>query len=62
VKARAREPGPAFPKRSGGPFALPAGAWTDKTAMALCLAESLVARGNEIEAMADALFEAGQRR
>lgn len=25
----------------GGPFALPAGAWTDKTAMALCLAESL---------------------
>jgi hypothetical protein len=30
--------------------------------MALCLAESLVARGNEIEAMADALFEAGQRR
>ena len=28
----------------GGPFGLPAGAWTDKTAMALCLAESLVAR------------------
>jgi len=26
----------------GGPFDLPAGAWTDKTAMALCLAESLV--------------------
>src|SRR4051794_26307843 len=27
----------------GGPFALPAGAWTDDTSMALCLAESLVA-------------------
>ncbi len=26
----------------GGPFALPAGAWTDDTSMALCLAESLV--------------------
>ena len=26
----------------GGPFGLPAGAWGDKTAMALCLAESLV--------------------
>lgn len=25
----------------GGPFALPAGAWTDDTSMALCLAESL---------------------
>lgn len=30
--------------RGGGPFTLPAGAWSDKTAMALCLAESLVAR------------------
>ncbi|MCU0976407.1 MAG: ADP-ribosylglycohydrolase family protein [Steroidobacteraceae bacterium] len=29
----------------GGPFDLPRGAWTDETAMALCLAESLVARG-----------------
>lgn len=29
----------------GGPFALPAGAWTDDTSMALCLAESLVACG-----------------
>jgi ADP-ribosyl-[dinitrogen reductase] hydrolase len=29
----------------GGPFALPAGAWTDDTSMALCLAESLVERG-----------------
>jgi ADP-ribosyl-[dinitrogen reductase] hydrolase len=28
----------------GGPFSLPAGAWTDDTAMALCLAESLVER------------------
>src|SRR3954470_13504565 len=26
----------------GGPFDLPAGAWTDDTSMALCLAESLV--------------------
>jgi len=26
----------------GGPFALPAGAWTDDTSMALCLAESLI--------------------
>ncbi|WP_413992794.1 ADP-ribosylglycohydrolase family protein [Labrys okinawensis] len=25
----------------GGPFALPAGAWTDDTSRALCLAESL---------------------
>src|SRR3954464_12704125 len=29
----------------GGPFDLPAGAWTDDTSMALCLAESLVERG-----------------
>jgi ADP-ribosyl-[dinitrogen reductase] hydrolase len=28
----------------GGPFDLPAGAWTDDTSMALCLAESLVER------------------
>jgi ADP-ribosylglycohydrolase len=28
----------------GGPFRLPAGAWTDDTSMALCLAESLLAR------------------
>lgn len=28
----------------GGPFGLPAGAWTDDTSMALCLAESLVKR------------------
>ncbi len=30
--------------RAGGPHGLPAGAWTDKTALALCLAESLIAR------------------
>ncbi len=30
----------------GGPFDLPRGAWSDDTAMALCLAESLVARGS----------------
>ena len=29
----------------GGPFRLPAGAWTDDTSMALCLAESLLACG-----------------
>jgi ADP-ribosylglycohydrolase len=29
----------------GGPFSLPAGAWTDDTSMALCLAESLTERG-----------------
>lgn len=29
----------------GGPFALPPGAWSDDTAMALCLAESLLERG-----------------
>lgn len=29
----------------GGPFQLPAGAWTDETAMALCLADSLVETG-----------------
>src|SRR4051812_1292881 len=29
----------------GGPFGLPAGAWTDDTSMALCLAESLIERG-----------------
>ena len=28
----------------GGPFELPAGAWSDDTAMALCLADSLLAR------------------
>jgi ADP-ribosylglycohydrolase len=28
----------------GGPFGLPAGAWTDDTSMALCLAESLLER------------------
>lgn len=29
----------------GGPFGLPAGAWTDDTSMALCLAESLIECG-----------------
>ena len=29
----------------GGPFKLPAGAWTDDTSMALCLAESLIEKG-----------------
>ena len=30
----------------GGPFDLPRGAWSDDTAMALCLAESLIERGS----------------
>ena len=29
----------------GGPFEMPRGGWTDDTAMALCLAESLLERG-----------------
>ncbi len=29
----------------GGPFGLKPGEWTDDTSMALCLAESLVAKG-----------------
>src|SRR5664279_5196739 len=31
--------------RGGGPFSLPPGYWTDDTSMALCLAESLCAKG-----------------
>lgn len=34
--------GPVSDLTGGGPFALPAGAWTDDTSMALCLATSLV--------------------
>jgi len=40
-----KPPGTFEPVRDmvgGGPFALPAGAWTDDTSMALCLAESLI--------------------
>ena len=33
---------PVISYRSGGRFNLPAGAWTDDTAMALCLAQSLI--------------------
>lgn len=33
---------PVTDMRAGGYFKLPAGAWTDDTAMALCLAESLI--------------------
>jgi len=50
--ARRRNPGshpgnfaPILELIGGGPFALPAGAWSDDTAMALCLAESLLERG-----------------
>jgi ADP-ribosyl-[dinitrogen reductase] hydrolase len=42
-----KPPGTFEPVRDmvgGGPFGLPAGAWTDDTSMALCLAESLVER------------------
>jgi len=39
----------AFPEvkdmTGGGPFNLPAGAWTDDTSLALCLAASLVEKG-----------------
>ena len=43
-----RTPGsfaPILDLLGGGPFALPVGAWSDDTAMALCLAESLLERG-----------------
>jgi ADP-ribosylglycohydrolase/protein-tyrosine phosphatase len=43
-----RKPGSFTPVNDllgGGPFELPRGAWTDDTAMALCLAESLTACG-----------------
>lgn len=43
-----KPPGTFEPVRDmvgGGPFSLPAGAWTDDTSMALCLAESLIERG-----------------
>ena len=43
-----RKPGSFMPFGDlvgGGPFELPRGAWSDETAMALCLAESLVERG-----------------
>ena len=36
---------PVVELSGGGPFDLPAGAWSDDTAMALCLAESLLQRG-----------------
>lgn len=32
--------------RAGGPFNLKSGYWTDDTSMALCLADSILARGN----------------
>lgn len=35
---------PVTEMRSGGPFGLAAGTWTDDTSMALCLAESLIER------------------
>jgi ADP-ribosylglycohydrolase len=43
-----RKPGtftPVGDLLGGGPFDLPRGAWTDKTAMALCLADSLIETG-----------------
>lgn len=41
---------PVDAMRAGGRFRLPAGAWTDDTAMALCLAESLLAHPDLDEA------------
>ena len=35
---------PVTDMAGGGPFSLPAGAWTDDTSMALCLAESMIER------------------
>jgi len=35
---------PVTDMTGGGPFSLPAGAWTDDTSMALCLAESLIVK------------------
>lgn len=35
--------------RDGGPFNLPEGYWTDDTSMALCLADSLIAKGGFID-------------
>lgn len=35
--------------RSGGPFNLPAGYWTDDTSMAICLAESLLSCQGELD-------------
>ena len=43
----------------GGPSALPAGAWTDDTSMALCLAESLVERGGSIPSISSSATSAG---
>lgn len=43
--SRPSPPGSAVELSGGGPLGLPAGAWSDKTAMALCLAESLIERG-----------------
>ena len=37
---------PVTDMTGGGPFHLPAGAWTDDTSMALCLAESLLIRNS----------------
>ncbi len=45
---QSRKPGtftPVADPVGGGPFDLPAGAWSDDTAMALCLADSLIACG-----------------
>ena len=43
-----RRPGSFIPVNDiigGGPFNLKPGEWTDDTSMALCLAESLIAKG-----------------
>ena len=37
---------PVTGMRAGGTFGLPSGAWTDDTAMALCLADSLLHNPN----------------
>lgn len=40
---------PVTGMRGGGPFGLKPGEWTDDTSMALCLAESLIAHGGDLE-------------
>lgn len=58
---RAAEVPPLDELAGGGGLALPRGAWSDKTAMALCLAESLVACGGSDAADQIARYRSWQR-
>lgn len=46
---RRDEKPPVTQMQGGGPFGLPAGYWTDDTSMALCLGESLLASGFDLD-------------